>query len=1370
MEPWLQVKMTSSCRVDPGFNAHSGLVSDTHASVPQRARWVILAMLLASLAWLGLGWTPAAAQGQVTVRKVVSTSSNDGTAFNGDTIAYTVIINNDTANTLSNVLILDVLPENVLDNVLCLDAPNATPCELINEVEEIPEPLGGTLVVTTTRQISWAIATIGPHASLQRSFTARVIGQADGAAFTNVAYVSYSEQGVVKTQASNEVRLSVRLRIEEGGGTTLSDTPTWFSEDVGGTLSSDWADFDGDGDLDLLLGSTLGTTVYRNSGGQLEQFWTANRPAYGVRWADVNGDGTPELITVGAVEDNGSQENQAQLPGVNYIYAYDAATGATTRRFVELSNFSSTYQMVRVEAADFTNDGFVDLVASTNAINPDCPVRLFTNDGTGAFAGPGTCIARAATAALKPIDFDNDGDQDLVLGLFPNRVQILLNANGSFSTQNTVSIEEGVMFLPYDFAWGDFDRDGYLDLAAAYPLMREVRIYRNLTGETGTPSFARPISLRTNVFLTPYALDWGDFSGDGRLDLAVADSPPIIYSYTSGLTASSFRPFFVLSDNVVRGQVWSLRAVDHNNDGDIDLALTDRDGPSLVISNFRPPLHTNLESVQGVAPFGTSSPSSSVEWIDADGDDDLDLIFGAGPATAGAAALNSKLYYNEEGQFPPEAARAYSGFGPHALAVGDADGDRDLDIVIGATSESRLHRAGEFLAPFWSVARTGDKYLAWGDADGDVDLDLLVATNSVGSGQLELYLNDGLGNLGTTPVWTQPLNGIRAIAWGDFDNDGFVDIAVGREGTNVIYRNNRDNTFSHFWTAENSSNTRATAWADYDRDGDLDLAVGNYGMAGGAGAVNVLYENVLSGDTRTFVVRNAFGTDTFHTTSLDWGDWDNDGDLDLVVGNYGEADQIYVNSNSVPGAPQFFWLWSSAETLNTTGVAWGDKDNDGDLDLAISQDGTGLNGIYTNNLVVPSHLPNSGFGVATLINPPLYLHIGRPGSTASAYNFSSAEILSGPGIGAVPVTFRVYNPTNTPSAASVSLTEASLSVNYEYSIDGGGTWRAATPVTTMLAPVTDSLGSGLQGTFIWDTVRDQAIGDNASFRVQVIRTDTNGPVQRVIAASSSPPFRVRAITCIWPEQPEIRPLPILATGQADDTFDYAVQPNEVIRFTGKVAAGTGALYYTWDFGDNQTASGQVVEKSFSNGTYEIRMAVQGEPCPQTRERAVTITLKVGTGIPNTHLPLVFGTEAVTTITPVTPTGSVARASATGMAATEDASRELEVTEPLLQVEGLTGNIQLDSGALWLRWSSYTGSSNRSDVDNLRVYRSDRDDETLEETRVLVAELPADATAYQEAALRCNQIYTVVAVAGERESLPSSSSYYSPSCATDGETP
>ncbi len=955
------------------------------------------------------------------------------------------------------------------------------------------------------------------------------------------------------------------------------------------------------------------------------------------------------------------------------------------------------------------------------------------------------------------------------MGTFPNRVQILVNEGGTLNSSNNLSIEEGVMFLPYDFAWGDFDGDGYLDLAAAYPLMREVRIYRNTTG-TGSPGFARPISLRTNVFLTPYALDWGDFSGDGVLDLAVADSPPIIYEYKGGFTSASFVPFFVVDDSVVQGQVWALRAVDQNNDSSIDLTMTDRDGPSLVISNFRPPLDATLNTIAG------STSASSVAWLDADGDDDLDLVFGAG-----AESPITQLYFNEDGEFPSSSSYG-TGFGPLGLGVGDADGDNRLDIAMGTTSEKRLYLSGNFQAPSWSVSEAGNKDLAWGDVDGDIDLDLLVTTNAADDAHVELYINDGSGNLGERPVWRLPVSDAQCVAWGDYDGDGFLDFAVGRDGANLVYRNNRDTTFTLVWTSQVEDNTYDVAWADYDGDGDLDLAVGNYGQgleSGelGPGEPNRLYENRVVDGVRTFVEVPAFTGDAFRTTSIDWGDWDNDGDLDLAVGNFGEVDQIYVNANSTTNNPRFFWLWSSADALNTTGVAWGDRDNDGDLDLAIAQADARTNGLYINNLVVPSHLPGAGFGAANLGNSPAYVFAARPGGTASAYNYSSAEMLSGPDQGEVAVSFRIYNPMASSLITTTANADSQFGLDYEFSVDGGGTWRKATPITTTLEAVTDTLGNGIAGVFLWDALLDQAIGDNARFRVRLVQGDRSGPVQRVSAATISPPYRVRAITCIWPEQPRVQVSPVSSTGGVDDAFDYAIPANQPVRFLGRVDEGTGALDYTWDFGDGTRGQGQLVAKSFANGTYQVRMAVRGVPCPQTRERAVVTTVRVGTGVPNMLLPLLSVAPPVTDTIGVTDTvgvtepadGAVVAGLDTRSGAAESGVAGSGPLPPGVhppQVTGLKGTIQWDNDALWLGWVLPDGQPPAG----LRLYRQARFDDSVTATRTLVAELAPDTSAYFEATPVCDQIYSVVTVIGDVESLPSAGSYYTPACEGDGGTP
>jgi len=270
-----------------------------------------------------------------------------------------------------------------------------------------------------------------------------------------------------------DVKTTVRAKIGQLGQSSLASAPTWFSGDAGGTLSQDWGDFNGDGQLDLVLGSSLGASVYVNQNGQLKLYWkepTNNRRAYGVRWADFNHDGKLEIVAVGD-----SVDGSAVTSGTNYIYG-QAAGG-----FAPIVTFVSDYQMVRVAVGKFSGTNNIDIIASTNTLNADCPVRLFRNDGSGGFSGPGECVSHDATAALGPGDFDNNGTLDLAVGLFPNVIEILRNnGSGYFTTTAPVIVDNNVPFLPYDFAWGDYDSNGLLDLAAAFPLQKEARVYRNL--------------------------------------------------------------------------------------------------------------------------------------------------------------------------------------------------------------------------------------------------------------------------------------------------------------------------------------------------------------------------------------------------------------------------------------------------------------------------------------------------------------------------------------------------------------------------------------------------------------------------------------------------------------------------------------------------------------------------------------------------------------------------------------------------------------------------------------------------------------------------------------------------------------------------
>nr|MBA3534336.1 VCBS repeat-containing protein [Ardenticatenales bacterium] len=1051
----------------------------------------------------------------LAVSKTVETGqqANDF-VYNGDYITYTITLHNVGTTGVRDIHLEDILPPDKLEDIECLFDAECTP---ITESVTIKDPLGVDTVVTVIRRLSWSIDTIAPQTTISRSFRARVTGQADNSSFDNRAYVFYYLTGENTGRVTNSEPVStiVRVRVAQVGQASVSTAPTWFSSDLGGTLSQDWGDFDQDGDLDLVLATSSGGTIlYKNNSSSLEQYWRNEvltidneRLSYGVRWADFDNDGDLELVTVGS-----SKDGTAATAGMTYIYRYNPAATTKKERFIQLDTFDSDYQMVRVEPGDFNGDGSIDLVVSTNSINATCPVRLHLNsaDVADIFADTYQCVSKEASANMKPADYDNDGDLDLVLGLFEAQ-NVVLVRNAGVDSSNPLSttlgsfvVDSSMLFLPYDFAWGDYNKDGYLDLAAGYPLQREVRVYQNIAD--GGRAFSDAMEFRTTLFRTPLALDWGDFDGDGSLELAVADSPPQIREF--GKNPNTGRDEFlatsiVIPDAVVKSghQLWSLRAIDYDNDGDMDLSITDRDGPSMMLTGFVPALSTKAQTVGAKG----QSSASSVAWGDADSDGDYDLLFGAASVEQGA--FGSTLYYNEEGKFSNDNNDEYSGFGPHSVAFGNVDSDSagDLDVAIGTIAQAQVYQGGEFFDSWTSEDSFETRSVAWGDADDDGFLDLLLGNN----GSVVLYLNQKLAtppSLLTTPSWSDfHQKSTRSVAWGDFNLDGYLDFAMGNTATTSnrvaveVYLNNQNATFTQVWSysgvaSESPIDARSVAWGDYDGDGDLDLAVGTYNNA------NLIFENYNSATTPPAIEVSLSASpvwassERYPTTSLAWGDWDNDGDLDLAVGNYTAQttarifNQVYANLGSKPGSPRLEWVWTAAQAQRTSGIAWGDIDGDGDLDLAYSQDSKeAQSGYYLNSYVSPSHHEALYASTMPYANNPSYVTLGRPGSTDRAYFYSSPEILSGHTDPIITITYKVYDPDGSRSSAVAdAMGDNLVTTFYEYSLDGGGMWETASPALSSGQPLTETSRLGQEGVFLWDAQEDAAISDNARFRIRVV--------------------------------------------------------------------------------------------------------------------------------------------------------------------------------------------------------------------------------------------------------------------------------------------
>ena len=256
---------------------------------------------------------------------------------------------------------------------------------------------------------------------------------------------------------------------------------------------------------------------------------------------------------------------------------------------------------------------------------------------------------------------------------------------------------------------------------------------------------------------------------------------------------------------------------------------------------------------------------------------------------------------------------------------------------------------------------------AWGDLNNDGFLDLHVANyeqpgKDLGQGTSDrFYLNQGNGtflevsdSMGMIPPFGKPLCG-RGVNWGNYDNDGNQDIYVSnyRLQENLLWKNLGNGKVidvalllgvagiekEGWW-----GHTIGSEWGDYDNDGDLDLITANLAHPRYIDFSNktCLYEN-QGAPNWTFVDRRSQAGIKYDECHSDpaWGDVDNDGYLDLYITCIYENMRSYLYHNKGDGTFEDITYLSGTRAFNGWGCAFSDYDNDGDLDLVIGS-GSGV--------------------------------------------------------------------------------------------------------------------------------------------------------------------------------------------------------------------------------------------------------------------------------------------------------------------------------------------------------------------------------------------------------------------------------------------
>jgi len=335
------------------------------------------------------------------------------------------------------------------------------------------------------------------------------------------------------------------------------------------------------------------------------------------------------------------------------------------------------------------------------------------------------------------------------------------------------------------------------------------------------------------VGASPSGITLGDFNGDGKVDIAVANSGSSNVSLLLANGDGTFQP----AVNVSAGQIpWALVATDLNGDGRLDLAAADQAGSVVVLlgrgdGTFQSPVSIRLDA----------SPRSIVA-ADFNGDGKQDLAVGQFDVntTTGHATI---LMGNGDGTFQPPANVPLAGAIPYGLAVGDFDGDHRTDLV--ATGFEPLlsilkgNGDGTFQpAQVISLPSGNSTYsLAAGDLNHDGFLDLFVTNQSFCLKQpcsfngFAVLLGNGDGTFRSTPVPsdTNGYNKATNLGVADFDKDGNPDLALtswdGVTGSALIALGNGDGTFQGLTEITLGANPAAIAAADFNGDGLPDLAV-----------------------------------------------------------------------------------------------------------------------------------------------------------------------------------------------------------------------------------------------------------------------------------------------------------------------------------------------------------------------------------------------------------------------------------------------------------------------------------------------------------------------------------------------------------------
>lgn len=802
----------------------------------------------------------------------------------------------------------------------------------------------------------------------------------------------------------------------------------------------DWGDYDDDGDLDLIMiggnGGTQGKSrIYTNSYSKSNfPTWhfekiidpsTSNYQSAEVSWGDYDNDGDLDFVAVGSI---------VSCPNSPLVRNDKINYNSSLRNFIPSFTGLQKLNQGSIDWGDYDNDGDLDMIV----LGSDGAVAhtIIYQNNNGVFTNINAGLLNFNRGVVKWVDYDNDKDLDVFISGRYGVVGSLIyqNNNGVFT-----DINAGLAGITYNDAdWGDYDNDGDLDLVMVgdtsygFPF---AMIYQNNNGIfSGFTSNLKPVRKSS--------VKWGDYDNDGDLDLILAGDSSFAsfgsYFHTDIYQNEGGNVFTPINAGIPGCDYANHKWGDYDNDGDLDLIITGKTKTSTIGAVFSNQLDSSFSNTKPLSPTGLSTivNNNQVEFIWNKSTDietpqlglSYNLYVGSTPngveimspmadiltgyrkkAALGNTQSNNSWYLKNlpPGQYwwgvqaidqafagsifsQKETFIIFDSIAPtlHYPYANDINIKNDTSLhwfsyPNAISYQLQLDTSIDFISPiisslsisdtlllfnlqlntkyFWRVkANTLTDTSDWssvkffktkpffsevltsiipnvrgdanfGDYDNDGDLDLVT---TISSGSVVIYRNDS--NVFNTASSSMNFANGPNVAWGDYDNDGDLDFAIlGYD----IYKNN-GGVFSKINAGFLVTTSGDLAWGDYDNDGDLDLI--QTGSKGGSGLSTRLYQN----DNGVFTEIIHTMQKMTHNSRARWGDFDQDGDLDLLLvgqtSNTPYTWAVYRNDNAVFNLQQ-----ATADGITYGDGQWGDLDNDGDLDVVVS--GESKTYIYINN-------------------------------------------------------------------------------------------------------------------------------------------------------------------------------------------------------------------------------------------------------------------------------------------------------------------------------------------------------------------------------------------------------------------------------------